>query len=311
MEFKQLSFLVLGAFALAIIIVALTSADFSKIGLGSLTPSANCVGVMHITGDIVSGDSPDPVPGSTTPGQVEASIQQAEGDSDVGSILMVVDSPGGSAAASKEIYDEIRASNKPVVAYLSEVAASGGYYAASASTYIVANPDTITANIGARTELISYEDLLAKLGVQDYGITTGQYKDIGAPYRNATPEEQQMLLGLLEESFTVFKDDVQAGRGSRLNQTAFAQVLDGRPLGAREALQVGLIDSIGDRSDAVDKAADIGNVSFTAGTPPTECDLDPQPSLEDYLSQLSLSFGQGIASAFTAPTPSLQYKFGS
>ena len=313
LDFKQISLLVLGAFALAIVIVALTSTNFSNLGNinSGQTNSATCVGVVHLTGDIAYSDSPDPASTNVvTQGEIQQAFSNAESDPNAGAILLYINSPGGSAAASKEIYDIVRSSNKPVVAYLGELAASGGYYAASAANYIVANPDTITGNIGARTELISYADLEAKLGIVDQGLVTGSLKDVGAPYRNATSQDKAILQGILDESFNVFKNDVENARGSRLNNTLFAIDLDGRPLGAKEALASGLIDQIGNETTAIAKAASLANMTIDPTNTNSLCPEDPSPTLQDYLSQLASSFGSGVGAALISPSPTLKYQYG-
>ncbi len=308
MELKQLSFLILAAFALAIMIVAFSAADFSQIGSFGAEYAGSCVGVLHVSGEITSSSGPTVFSTHTfTPDDMREALAKADDDPDVASILIIIDSPGGSAVASKEAYDIVRDAKKPVVAYLGEVAASGGYYVASAADHIIANPNTLTGSIGARATLFSYEELFTKLGLREESLKTGEHKDIGAPYRNATEEERIILQSILNESFENFKADVVSSRGKKLNEQRFAQALDGRVLGAKAALSIGLVDEIGNRKKAMREAAALGNLTRNENELPQECTLDREPTLIDALSQLSTSFGQGLASPLSKPRVALNY----
>lgn len=131
------------------------------LGIGALSAAAiwalqsvtesSCVSVLHVDGPI-GIDSLGP--GTASWRAIAYAIEQFDAGSS-NALLLEINSPGGSAAASAEIYDALRATNKTTVAYLSEVAASGGYYAAAGTDYVVANPNTITGSIGAVTGLIN------------------------------------------------------------------------------------------------------------------------------------------------------------
>lgn len=260
---------------------------------------SSCVAVLHINGDIAYSTPSFSSGFSLTSFQDE--LKQAEDDGKVKSILIEINSPGGSSAASKELFESIRKTNKPTVSYLSEVAASGGYYAAAATKYIVANPNVLTGSIGARATLLNYRDLFDKIGLKEVSITSGDKKDIGSGYRNLTDEEQEILSGIINESAKNFELDVRAGRSGKLNEALFEQALDARVLSASQALKVGLIDEVGLRSDALNKTRELGNVASE-----DECSFETQGgfSLTDLLGSLKTLF-----------TPenkvSLDYKFAS
>ncbi len=268
---------------------------------------SDCVGVLRVDGEIaVDGASGVFAVSSASSTELVKLIQQAKGDERIKSLLVEINSPGGSAVASKDIYDALRDTGKPSVAYLSEVAASGGYYVASGANWIVANPNTLTGSIGAKAELLNYEALFQKLGLRDEAIKSGELKDIGAGYRNMTDEERAILQSIIDEAFENFRDDVKTGRGEKVNNAFFAEVLDARVLTAKQALRAGLVDEIGGRKIALQKAASLGEIEGSGE--PEECALEPPESpLTDLLSQLGTSFGKGIASAFKNPAPRLSY----
>jgi len=163
--------------------------------------------------------------------------------------------------ATHDIYDAIKSLNKPSVAYLSEEAASGGYYVASGTTYIVSDPDTLTGSIGVITQVTQLTDLLSTIGVNVTSVTSGPYKDMGSEFRNMTPQEQAILQTIVNETYQEFRSVVIDNRGSRLNLTAFNEVADGRVLSGRQAYAVGLVDQLGSKRDAILKAAQLANIT--------------------------------------------------
>src|SRR3989338_2408938 len=186
---------------------------------------ASCVSVLSLQGEISFSEPSffSSVPSART---CISSIEKWDASSSP-VLLLEVDSPGGGAVASKELYDALRSVKKPVVAYLGEVAASGGYYAASATQYIVANPNTLTGRLGARAEILNYEQLFQKIGLRSESVQSGRLKDIGAGYRNMTPEERSILQGIIDELKGNFQKDVETARAGKLTPQ-FQTVLDSR-----------------------------------------------------------------------------------
>ncbi len=260
MAFKQpaeknyLPLLLGGIFLVAIAIVLAYA--FSSV------PLAGCVGVVGIRGTIVSDDVEstlfsDGVKGADT---IADDIESASRRPDVKSILVVIDSPGGSAVASRRIYDALRALNKSKVAYINEMATSGGYYVAAGTDYIVANPASLTGNIGARATLADMSGLFAKIGFNETTIKSGAMKDMGSPSRGMTDDEREVFQSIVNESFEDFKSAVLEGRGSRLDMAAFQAILDARILTGRQAQKIGLVDSLGNKKDAERKAGELGGM---------------------------------------------------
>ncbi len=169
-------------------------------------------------------------------------------------VLLTVNSPGGSVGASEELYQAVRKlrEQKPVVVSMVDVAASGGYYAASAADQIYANPGTLVGSIGVILPgCYNLRELFDRVGVQPQPLKTGPYKDTCSPDRPITPQERTLLETLLNSTLDQFVKDVAAGRGSeRLSETQVRSLADGRIFNGTQAKASGLIDQLGTLDDA-------------------------------------------------------------
>jgi protease-4 len=181
-------------------------------------------------------------------------------DSNVKCILLRIESPGGGIGASQELYREVRRTIevKPVVASLGGIAASGGYYIASAANRIVANPGTITGSIGVISYFPNFRELFEKIGFTAVTIKSGRFKDIGNPDRNMTQEERDLLQSAMDEAHRQFIRDV--ARGRNLSEEKVREVADGRILMGERAQQLGLVDELGNFEDAVKASAMLGKI---------------------------------------------------
>lgn len=172
-------------------------------------------------------------------------------------ILLNINSPGGSAAASQAIFEElmrVRQKGKvKIVVAMADVAASGGYYVAAAADHIVANPSTITGSIGVIVQIQNLTDLLKKVGVQTVTIKSGKFKDIASAYRPITPGETDLLKSFVNESYQQFFEAILRGRRGKITRAELEPVADGRILIGAAALDAKLIDSLGNYYDAVDQ----------------------------------------------------------
>ncbi|MFQ5405956.1 MAG: signal peptide peptidase SppA [Candidatus Micrarchaeia archaeon] len=248
---------------------------------GKTSILSKCVALIELKGEISTSSSNAFGQATASVEAISQQLKEAEENPQMTSIVLLVNSPGGSAVASKELHDEVKSVKKPIIAYFSESAASGGYYVAAASNYIVANPNTITGSIGARASILNYEGLFGKVGLKEEAFKSGELKDIGAGYRNLTDKERQLLDEMVMETFENFEKDVREARKGKLT-AFFEEVLDGRILTAKNALKAGLIDEIGTRKKAVEKAASLANSASTQ-----ICKMETPRSLSELLSSLS------------------------
>jgi protease IV len=185
----------------------------------------------------------------------------------IAAVVVRINSPGGAVAPSQEMYAALRrlAEKKPVIASLGSIAASGGYYVASAADVIVASPGTLTGSIGVVMSLANVNGLMEKLGVQSNVITAGSLKDMGSPFRPMTPDERALFQQMLDQVHTQFIDAVAAGR--KMDPEQARKLADGRVYTGEQAKAMGLVDELGGLEKAVEIA---GQRSGIVGEPTIE-----------------------------------------
>jgi protease-4 len=185
-------------------------------------------------------------------------------DDRIKAIILRVNSPGGGFAPSQEIYREVRKTilTKRVVASMGSVAASGGYYIASAADKIVANPGTLTGSIGVIMEFVQLEDLLKKLGVGMEVLKSGEFKDIGSPHRPMSQREKELIQNLILDIQAQFVEAVAQGRN--LSEEKIQEIADGRILSGAQSKELGLVDHLGNFEDAVDLAKEMAGIKGEA-----------------------------------------------
>jgi protease-4 len=188
-------------------------------------------------------------------------LQQYLDDKDVKAIILRIDSPGGGVGPSQEIYREVMKirPKKKVVTSMGSVAASGGYYIASASDLIVANPGTITGSIGVIMQFSNFEELLKKIGIKGVVLKSGEHKDIGSPFREMTPEEKKIMQEVLDNVHQQFIQAVADGR--KLDRAKVAEIADGRIMTGEQAKNLGLVDQMGNLQDTIEITAKMVGIS--------------------------------------------------
>ena len=181
-------------------------------------------------------------------------------DPRIKAIIVRIDSPGGGVAASQEIYEAILAAKtkKKVVASLGSVAASGGYYVACGADKIVANPGTLTGSIGVIMHFTNVQDTMKKLGLRAASIKSGKYKDIGSPFREMTSDEESLIKNVIDDIYDQFVETVSVNR--KISKDKLKDYTDGRIFTGRQALRMGLVDSLGDMDSAAKVAAKLSGI---------------------------------------------------
>jgi protease IV len=211
--------------------------------------SSNSIAVVEISGVILDAD------------KVDKEIRKFGDDSNVKAIILHIDSPGGGAAASQEIYHEVLSvraeSKKPIVASVESVGASGAYYIASACDKIYANPASVVGSIGVIMEWTNYGELLRWAKMKNITIHAGELKDAGDPTRDLTPKEEAYFQSLVDNMYGQFVHDVAVGRHTSDDKSkvlATGQVWTGE-----QAQPLGLIDAQGGfRVALMDTAKSVG-----------------------------------------------------
>lgn len=246
------------------------SKDLNFIGLGKYKKSfkknegssygSDRIAVIIAQGDIVSGDGGEYSIGSE---RISRAIRKARKDDKVKAVVLRVNSPGGSALASEIIWREVKLTQeqKPVVASMGDLAASGGYYISCFADTIVAQANTITGSIGAFGLFMTGEELMHdKLGINIENVSTNKYADLGTFDRALTDSERAILIGSVDQIYGTFKSRVSEGRG--LSVDSVESIGQGRVWTGEEALKIGLVDVIGGLDDAIEIAknmADLGD----------------------------------------------------
>lgn len=302
-----LNFLAFGLLAIVVFLFLLGAVFFLVGVFYNVAFPQSCVGVIRVDGTITSTSEAPGLLGAGTTGadDIIALIEEAERRPDIKAVVFEINSPGGSAVAGQDIYDEIRLMEKPSVAYFNEIAASSGYEVGAGTDYIVSHPIALTGSIGARMTVQGLYDFFEKVGFNYTTVKSGRLKDMGDPSKPVSDEEVALLQAIVDEAFADFRKSVYEGRVGkpRFDNRSFESVLDARILSGRQAYELGLVDELGNRKTALRKAA---NMSGMSEQTPQVCELRVQkPLLEELLS--SFAHALRISSEFQSPKPALYY----
>ncbi|MDH4202222.1 MAG: signal peptide peptidase SppA [Phycisphaerae bacterium] len=190
-------------------------------------------------------------------------LDKAAGDDDVKAVVLRINSPGGSVAASDMMHHslaEFKQKKKvPVVACMMDVAASGGYYLACGADGMMAQPSTVTGSIGTIMQTFSVAGTMEKIGIEAVAVKSGKMKDIASPLHDMTDEEKQILQEIIDRFYEQFLTVVDNGR-PKLEMNKLQPLADGRVFIADQAKELGLIDRIGYADDAVQWAKEMAGV---------------------------------------------------
>ena len=208
----------------------------------------NRIGIVDIIGVIQSSQN------------IIKQIKSFRNNKHIRGIILRIDSPGGAVGPSQEIYDEVlktRKSGKIIYASMGTLAASGGYYIASAADQIFANPGTLTGSIGVIMAFSNAQGLLEKIGLKPEIIKAGKYKDIGSPTRSMNQIEKSLLQNVVTDVHQQFIEAIANGRGMSIAE--ITKIADGRIFTGRQAYSLKLVDQLGGLQ------ATIGQLAAKAG----------------------------------------------
>jgi len=248
----------------------------------------NKIGVVDITGLISDSE------------HIVNQVKKFGADKRIRGIVLRIDSPGGSVGPSQEIYDEVlktRKGGKIIYASMGALAASGGYYIASAAEKIFANPGTLTGSIGVIMAFANAKGLMEKIGLQPQVIKAGKYKDIGSPARVMTQKEKNLLQSVVVDVHQQFIEVVANGRDISIAEVT--KIADGRILTGRQAYSLNLVDQLGGLQVSIDQLANkVGIIG-----PPIIVKEKPRAGLLDWILQATTN--QSLIDH--SSIPSLQY----
>lgn len=253
---------------LKVILIISVATIFLAIGLASVNTNApvilgDKIGLININ-NVIGGESSSSIFEASRPSFL-VQLRSAAKDPEIKALVLRIDSPGGSAGTSQELYQTVlRISEKgiPVVVSMGDIAASGGYYVAAGADYIFANGATITGSIGVIMEFVNFQELYDKIGVEFEVVKSGEFKDSGNANRSLTARELELYSDLIYDTWDQFVSDIVTARG--LDREAVEAIADGRILSGRQALEVGLIDELGGLDEAIEKAKELANIQGAA-----------------------------------------------
>jgi protease-4 len=203
------------------------------------------IGVVDLEGVIIS------------PAEVVKQLKKFGDDDTIRAIVLHINTPGGGAAASEEIYREVRRirdeKKKRIVASIETVGASGGYYVASGTNKIFSNDASIVGSIGVIAEWYNYGDLVRWAKLKEIILKAGEFKDTGDPNRDLTPAEREYMQGLIDNMHGQFIQAVANGRNMKVEDVR--AIANGKVWTGQQALALKLVDQIGDFQAAVDDTA--------------------------------------------------------
>jgi len=271
----------------------------------AMTGVGDAVAVIRLNGAISSGSGSSFATQGITPDLVDNLLEQAASNPAIKAVVVRVNSPGGSVVASDAIYRAFLEFDKPIVVWMDEMAASGGYYIACGSDHVLAHPATLTGSIGVISQFYNAEELLDKVGVDVIVIASGPHKDIGSSFREMTEEERALWQEIADEVYGDFVELVAQARDLPPEQVR--ELADGSIYTGRQAFEHGLVDGVGTLDDAITKAAELGSIEGE----PRVIELESMPSFLDSL--------YGFQTRSTVPTleeilgwagaPSLEFRF--
>lgn len=168
-----------------------------------------------------------------------------ERNPDIKALTLYINSPGGGASASYQIFSAIKKfkekTGKKVYAYISAIGASGGYYVACSADKIISDPNSLTGSIGVRASFLYYYELLQKIGVYEKTLKSGKYKDIGSPFREMSKEEEKIIHDFIQDVYEQFVEIVSKSRNLPLDKVK--EIADGRIFSGKKAKESGLVDT--------------------------------------------------------------------
>lgn len=220
-------------------------------------------------------------------------IEKADKNPHVKAIILEINSPGGSAVASEEIANAVRKANKTTVAWIREAGASGAYWIASSSDYIVANRVSITGSIGVIASYLEFPGFLDRYNVTYRRLVSGKYKDMGSPFREMTAEEEELFQQDLDIIRDYFVGEVAKNR--KMSKKDVDKIANGLFYLGVQAKELGLVDELGGKDEVVAYIERKENI--TADIVEYETEKGLFEILSDVMKKQSFMVGKGIGSS--------------
>lgn len=230
--------------------------DMKNVKSKATKKSSNSIALLYAVGNITSGTGSNGIQDKYLVNQIE----KLRKDDDIKAVVLRVNSGGGSAYASEQIWKAVSElkEEKPVVVSMGDLAASGGYYISCNADRIVASPTTITGSIGIFGMFPSFSGTMKKLGVASDVVKTNQFADFGNISRTFNEQESELMQSYINNGYDLFLTRCAEGRG--MPKDSLALYAEGRVWTGNQAKEIGLVDELGGVEDAIKIAADLANL---------------------------------------------------
>ncbi|MFW5990705.1 MAG: signal peptide peptidase SppA [Candidatus Nanoarchaeia archaeon] len=287
-----LAFVGVGLIVVFVVVMLFLAALFNSDSAGSL--STGNVAIIEVNG-IIQTQTPNSVLGGdvASSNEIRNYIEKAANDRTVKAILIKVNSQGGSPVATDEIASAIKSTNKTTVAVIRDVGASGGYWIASACDQIFANKMSLVGSIGVTSAHLGFDEFIKEHNVSYRRLVSGEYKDIGSPFKEMTQEEKKIFQKKLDVLHEIFIQEVKENRD--MDEEQIKKVSTGLFWTGLEAKELELIDEFGGEKDA------ITFIEKEQGISANKIKYTKQPSFTDILmgavQNHAFSMGEGIGSS--------------
>jgi len=215
------------------------------------TSGSGNIAIIPVKGVILSDDTESFLSsGIASSTDIIKAIERADKNPQIKAIILEINSPGGSAVASDEIGQALKSTNKTKIAWIREIGTSGAYWVASACDVVIANRMSITGSIGVISSYLEFSGVMDDYNVTYQRLVSGEYKDIGSPFRKLTIDEEDILQAQLDEVHDFFIEEVAENRGLSVDETR--QFSNGLFFIGADAKEMGLIDVLGGKKEAIE-----------------------------------------------------------
>ena len=247
------------------------------------------VAIVEVKGQIY-GDDPGSFSQGASASAITNLLSRAADDPSVQAVVIEINSPGGSPVGSAEIAGAIKAIDKPTVAWIREVGASGGYWAASAADHVIAHELSVTGSIGVYGSYLDFSGFLQDHNITYQRLVAGEHKDTGSPLRPLSSSEELLLQSKLDKMREVFVRAVAQNRN--LSYDKVEGMADGMYLLGDEALEAGLVDELGGKAEVT---AYLESLNITPRYAYLRQDSSLWGSLAGVIAEHGFSMGEGLA----------------
>src|SRR3989338_6001678 len=277
---------------LVLVVLSFIAAAFLSVSIGEDNADGN-IAIIPIKGVISTGGSGLFDQQVASSAEIVSLIEKASKNPEIKAIILEINSPGGAPVATEEIANAIESTDKMTVAWIREIGTSAGYWVASSADKVVASRMSTTGSIGAIMSYLDFSGLLDDYNVTYQRLVAGQYKDIGSPFRHLTINEQQIMQKYLDRMHEYFIKAVAINRNMTVEQVR--EVATGMFFLGEEAKELGLVDELGEKAEAVkiiENQLNITAVTVQYSHEPTLGEI-----LGDVFSKQSFYVGKGIGSS--------------